>query len=343
MKSRLFSDACLVPAFLLLALVMSQACSREARCAGLGVSLTVEPGSKAIADGSVVENAIVFLCSETGGIIDMYRMEADGSLYVPVEYGRSYELYALTSACSLPLKIPSGPLRQIGDVLIEDMSDAMYGNVMSGRVSVNVSDYRTEITVPVRSIMARIDLHADFSSLPEEVEYVVERVSVRQCCRVQAPFLCPELSPECEAFDAGAIPDHILSVLQEGGTAGILLPENRRGVVAGVNSPWQKTPSYLKDACGARSIADHATYLEIQTSFTDRRDASANTKVLFRFYPGENATTDFNLTRNTIYDVVFSPSADAAGYIGNWKVSSLVCNAGADMEAMGHENLVITY
>lgn len=295
----------------------------------------------AVSDDALTD-VTFFLCDENDIVLDVYGCGGD-ELLVPLEYGVPYHVHALVNTGGMGLSVPPGTA--LGDVVLEDMSACVFRNVMAGGVPVLVWDYRDVVTVPVHAVMARLDIVADKASLPHGVDYVVENVSLCQCCAATTPFTPVEISPVGGVFDATGIPSGLLSLLNEGVPISLFVPENRRGVVPGISSPWQKTPEYLSTACSAPEVAAKATYMEISTVFIDSRSDAAGVrkKVLFRFFLGENALDDFNLTRGRAYSIVFSPSVETTGYSGNWKVWSSACDAAVAMEGLDDVYLRIDY
>lgn len=323
--------------------LMLVSCCREAMTVDAFVRLSVSGQTRAEGGDMEMNDVSLFVYDGSGALSGVYRESGKDCTRVPMEYGKRYSIYALVNASGLPCDPVPDMKDDLGSFLIRDMSGAVLHNVMAGQSTVVVSDWRTEVVVPVRSVMARLDLRADFSHLEPGVDYSIEKVSIRQCCRSLPPFSRPEFSPESRSFDLDAIPDDMVRALNEGCTVPLFVPENRRGVLDAIVSPWNKTPSFISDVCSAPDTALNATYLEIHTQMRDTRSSDVQTRVVFRFYPGANNTSDFNLVRNTAYRIAFSPQLQPSGFTGNWKVGTLSCSSGIDFEMMDECNLNIFY
>ena len=68
------------------------------------------------------------------------------------------------------------------------------------------------------------------------------------------------------------------------------LPENLRGVVAGLNDQQK----------GGSNAPEYSTYIEITGNYTQSREVF---DVIYRIYPGQNSSTDFNVIRNHRYTI----------------------------------------
>jgi hypothetical protein len=80
------------------------------------------------------------------------------------------------------------------------------------------------------------------------------------------------------------------------GTFVFYVPENRQGTIGGIRSSQDKSPDRNTTV---RSKQDALTYLE--TSVTSTESAYAG-DITYRSYLGGNATTDFDIERNGLYD-----------------------------------------
>ena len=68
------------------------------------------------------------------------------------------------------------------------------------------------------------------------------------------------------------------------------LPENLRGVVAGLNDQQK----------GGSNAPKYSTYIEITGDYTQSGESF---EVVYRIYPGQNSSTDFNIIRNHQYTI----------------------------------------
>lgn len=76
------------------------------------------------------------------------------------------------------------------------------------------------------------------------------------------------------------------------GEMAFICPENLKGTVPGIRSPYYKTPP---------SAPAHSTYLEVRGTVPGNDYGSG--EMVYRFYLGADDTNDFNIVRNRVYHV----------------------------------------
>lgn len=101
------------------------------------------------------------------------------------------------------------------------------------------------------------------------------------------------------------------------------VPENMQGVLLpGNNDMYAKVPSGL-DQNGNSSLPEICSRLEAKVRLKDPLDHHGMAgEILYRFYLGADNTTDFNVKRNTIYNVSLSLSWEGQFIKENWKVDN---------------------
>ncbi len=140
--------------------------------------------------------------------------------------------------------------------------------------------------IPVRRLLAKVTarLSCDWAGAS------IRSVRVCNLNRMLRPF-----------GDAVREEDWDQQEFQEGtgassGTFVFYVPENRQGTIGGIQSSLDKSPDRNTTV---RSKQDALTYLE--TSVTSTESAYAG-DITYRSYLGGNATTDFDIERNGLYD-----------------------------------------
>ena len=141
-------------------------------------------------------------------------------------------------------------------------------------------------TIPVRRLMAKVTAHlsCDWEGAS------IQEVRVRNLNRVLRPF-----------GDAVREEDWDQQELHTGagassGTFVFYVPENRQGTIGGIKSSLDKSPDRNTTV---KTRENGLTYLE--TSVTSTASAYAG-DITYRSYLGSNATTDFDIQRNGLYD-----------------------------------------
>lgn len=103
-----------------------------------------------------------------------------------------------------------------------------------------------------------------------------------------------------------------LMTINCGGTAYFYALENCRGTLLPENDdPWMKTPSTVGD------VADLCTYIEVRCNMPGNGVIGGD--VTYRFYPGDDNTSNFDLKRNTTYTICLCAAGDGLGKV-SWKV-----------------------
>lgn len=141
-----------------------------------------------------------------------------------------------------------------------------------------------------------------------DAEYVVKDVRLKNCARDVYPFGndvaaiefgCSCMPEECICGDY--LTDDDMAKLNAGETVSLYFVENLQGVLLPDNTDRKlKIPSSL-DLVG-KGIADRCTYLEVTADVTTSAARYIDGK--YRFYLGQDQTTDFSIRRNTLYSVV---------------------------------------
>lgn len=113
--------------------------------------------------------------------------------------------------------------------------------------------------------------------------------------------------------------------LTRDGTAILYVPENLQGDLLNVSDPSEKTMDALKKRYGAGN-EPCATYVEV-TLQHDPAEFGIGGKLTYRFFLGENNTTNFSVGRNLDYKVRFGPVYDTVLHCFDtkawtWKIES---------------------
>ena len=140
--------------------------------------------------------------------------------------------------------------------------------------------------IPVRRLLAKVTAHlsCDWEGA------AIREVRVRNLNRVLRPFgdAVREEDWDQQEFHAGTG--------ASSGTFVFYVPENRQGTIGGIGTSQDKSPD-RNTTVNARK--EDLTYLE--TSVTSTASALAG-EITYRSYLGGNATTDFDIRRNGLYD-----------------------------------------
>jgi len=160
------------------------------------------------------------------------------------------------------------------------------------------------LNIPMKRLVARCDIIITQTS---GCTFRVTDAGIRQSMAYVFPFSegtpCDSTAQESdrEHFDADV---SSLTFYMFENLRGTLLPDN--------TDPWQKVPSNIPDC------QNLCTYIEITGEYTP--DGGETSHVTYRFFPGEDATTNFDIRRNTLYTIHLCITGEGFGK-DSWKIS----------------------
>ena len=201
-----------------------------------------------------------------------------------------------------------------------------------GGYDITLAEGENHADIPLTRMMARVDFNIDTGSLERPYAFSVRSVTIFSPVDAYTPF-DGDVRKEGDAdsapgFDSASARD--ISLLNNGGTIRLYAFENMQGtLLPGNTDPWKKVPS---------SIGDNAplcTYIEAVCSYTT--DTETCDDITYRMYLGENATTNFDVRRNTLYRLTLEPTeGEIRGKRGSWKIET------GEWEDIAEVGLVLT-
>lgn len=262
-----------------------------------------------------------------GAVCDVLYAAPPGALHFTGIAGQRYRLWA---AANLG-----------GKVEVEDISDFLSSSrsISAGAIAasgipmyngpegqeIRLDDNMGDVTVTLTRMLARVDLKVETRMLDTPRWFNVRSVRIRNAINSYLPF-SPSVSQEHSgridyAFDDASARD--ISTLNRGGTISLYAFENMQGeLLRGNTDPWKKVPSYIGDA------EKYCTYLEVYCTY-----GFADNDVTFRMYLGKDATSNFDVERNTVYRITLMPTeSEIRGNRGSWKVDAVPWIEVSDME-----------
>lgn len=158
----------------------------------------------------------------------------------------------------------------------------------------------------LKRLVGQYDVRMHVSA--ESVEYRIKEVRLYNCAKDVYPFGndvrasvfgCSTCVGRCLCGDCLSQED--IDELNSGGVVSLYLLENLQGVLLPDNTDRKhKIPSSLELV--QSGLAECCTYMEIDADVTTPAARYADAK--YRFYLGQDQTTDFSIRRNTLYEVV---------------------------------------
>lgn len=226
--------------------------------------------------------------------------------------GKTYRFYVLANCARMEAPASESGLASYRYKVTDRISPFAGGFPMSSVSDVKVSGKGMSVTILLERMVARIQLRLSPESIPG---LKVNSVRIMNSPADMTPFV-PESAAESSYTGDKAIDTDIMNI-NAGGSASFYMLENCQGVLLlGNDDPWQKIPENLpvrkEDLC---------TYMEVAAEL----DGSSGMQgpVIYRFYLGQDVTSDFSIYRNTVNEVTLTATEDGLGRV-SWRI---LCNA----------------
>lgn len=258
-----------------------------------------------------VSNLNILVYRDGDLITSAYTEEVDGSVIIlRLAKGEQYNLYALANCGEVSFKTESELLAY--QYTIPSLSSLNNGYPMCW----STSDFTISTIVPDVSIeLERLVAKVSFSLDPGVLDGLeVTSVRLMQSSKVVSPFgpnRAAASSSQVMAGDYASATD--LTQLNNGGSIIMYVPENCQGtLLEGNTDPWDKTPDNI-------SKGDVCTYIEVGCSFNEGFALSGD--VIYRMYLGNDNCANFDVVRNSIYNISLLLTGDGLNEV-SWKVDS---------------------
>jgi len=270
-------------------------------------------------DTYIHDYEIFFVNSETGHVDACAFQNGTSPVSMTAVSGRRYQVYALVNHGS---KLTPMTADELEGMALDISYDRIKSNgiPMSGSCSYVMPSGSGTLKVPVTRILARIDFRVDRSYLRHadtDDGFVVSSVAIRDAMTSYSPFLDEMRQTKTSGidygFDEAAKTD--LDLVNNGGKISLYVFENMQGnLLSGNSDPWAKVPSQI-------SGSEKCSYLEVKASYCAQGLMSDD--ITYRMFLGANASSNFDIRRNTVYTVTLIPTEEEImGERGSWKVVS---------------------
>ena len=176
-----------------------------------------------------------------------------------------------------------------------------------------VSGQNTTIQARLSRLVSKTGLKIDMGTIKG-----LEIKSVRLCQGAGKiwPFMDggSRIKNPSDAMDGDYASEDDIDELMAGETIWLYATENCQGILLPENTdPWDKTPDNIGDS------AELCTYIELTGEWNGT--ASYHGSVTYRFFLGENATSDFNVRRNSQNCITLYLEKGSFGKV-NWKLDT---------------------
>lgn len=183
---------------------------------------------------------------------------------------------------------------------------------MSGGGSQTVSATSTSVTISLERLVAKFALKVSKTGIKKGT-LTVKSVTLKNIAGVVKPSASWGVTAANQLLTNGdSSSSSDVSSLNSGNSVTFYVPENMQGTESSITASKDKTPQH--NYSSVRSGL--CTYLEVACSYFNGADEIDD--VTYRMYLGANATSSFDIARNTSYSITLSPDSDHI-YDGTWK------------------------
>ncbi len=198
-----------------------------------------------------------------------------GALTLPITPGE-WHIYAIANIGMDMGSMSEEQTQNYNYEIVSEENLATYGFVMTHQSTFSIGTTNS-LDILFERAVARIDLRVDVTSAAVNIERV-KLVNVPKCSRLFSNGNTPS-SQELMTYE--------YRICGNGSMPSFYMLENLAGVSSQITSEKDKTQS---------NAPSTASYIEIEGT-------TSSAWVTYRIYLGRNNTSDFNIERNTIYDV----------------------------------------
>lgn len=224
--------------------------------------------------------------------------------------GSSYRFYALANTGEIDAPVDEQYLLAYRYTLSDIMMVELDGFPMSGYTDATIDRNNMTVTISLERLVAKVNLKVDADELPG---FSVRSVRMMNTPRDVAPFAGRSAAGKTIPGDYATASD--IDAINTGGSAYFYMLENCQGELLPDNEdPWKKTPETIPDG-----KAELCTYMEVEAEL----DGSSGLQgpVTYRFYLGQDVTSDFNIFRNTENTITLVATEEGLGKV-SWKIDT---------------------
>ena len=232
-------------------------------------------------------------------------LEADEEpLEMSLNIGDTYTYYATANIAAFTFPVQE---KNIKSKRINVTPGEPSGNFpMSDSGSFTVKNSSMRVDIFMKRLYARIRFSVDASDV-EGLE--ITSVRIRQAATAVGVF---GNSQPLITKDGDYASEAELTALNAGSEISLYLPENRQGVLLPDNADsWLKVPDSIPGKAG------YCSYIEVEGTFSGEGEFVGD--IVYRFYLGQDVTSDFNVVRNTDNTVRLIPSRESIRR-PSWKI-----------------------
>lgn len=251
---------------------------------------------------SDISDLQIFITDGSGAVLERINSDCTSGLSFYGSMGRTYLVYAVANAGKdLDIQAINDQESFEQGVSFSGVPSAGIPMICREPARITVMKGQNSVSVSLVRMVARIDFRIDRSRLYGGSSLSVLAVRIRDAAVPGSP-------------DQATRND--LNALNRGQSISLYAFENLQGdLLPGNTDPWKKVPSRIPGA------ADRCSYIEVDCSYDSGEMSSDD--ITYRMYLGKNTTTNFDVCRNTVYQLTLVPTENEIyGSRGSWKIES---------------------
>ena len=270
-------------------------------------------GTKAVNE-TLVENVNLYIVNERGDLVTYGYYTSSSSIEAVIYNKMKYTVYAIANA-GKQLKAKTGAEIENMIYSISSSSNLSSSNgavLMSGKSTQQTLINGQTLVIDLTRCVSKIIVKADYSQLNSDVTISVKSIQLKNIPKQINVFKDSKVTSASDAFNGDVISNPTAAQLSSG--ISLYQFENRQGTLMPnngnqSNKVWDDNNSYSK-IC---------SYLEMQAEYSSPRKRGT---VLYRFYLGKDMTSNFDVIRNTQYNITVNFKGDGAIEENSWRVDN---------------------
>ena len=280
----------------------------------LNLQYTLQGLSTKAVNEKLIENVNLYIVSELGDLVSYGYYTSLNSIDAEIYSKMKYTVYAIANA-GKQLKAKTGEEVEKLVYSISSSSNISSSNgavLMSGKSSLQTLTDGQTLVIDLTRCISKIIIKADYSQLNSDVSISVKSIQLKNIPKQINIFKDSKVISSTDAFNGDVISNPTASQLSSG--ISLYQFENRQGTLMPnngnqVNKVWDDSNQYSK-IC---------SYLEMQAEYSSPRKRGT---MLYRFYLGKDMTSNFDVVRNTQYNITVNFSGDGAVDENSWRVDN---------------------
>ena len=275
-----------------------------------------ETRSSGVGNDNLISNVNLYIY-KAGKLEWQLYQESSSPITVKLIEGGCYSVYAIANTGQLSAPSLESGLHSFSiDTGLSGGGTVPMATVSGRSLTVSGNAAQNQITLELVRLFAKYAFRLDKSGL-EYGDFAVSSVRLRQVSSSVEVFN-PEYKALSESgvFDGDYASAADISNVNSSGAIYLYIPENLQGTLLPGNSdPWAK--EYFNSSLS--SVRKLCSFLEVEGVYTDN-SGGLSARHKYKMYLGSDATTNFDVRRNTSYDLTLSVS-DLGIFRDSWKVT----------------------